>query len=109
MFSLMFLVIFFSISFCVLIVLNNVFVRLNIGKGTKYIITLLFIGISITSIIVLFTDYKIFEYIFIAQLGLLVLFWSCYGGNSAIKIYRNRAFHEFNEFNENDYEPINTN
>ena len=106
MFLLMLLVIFFSITFCILNVFHKLFLRININNNVKCVIILLFIGLSVATLIVWDKNYKIFEYIFISQLGLLILFWFCYGGNSVVKIYRNRAF---NEFNENDYEPINNN
>lgn len=109
MFLLMLLVIFLSITFCILSIFQKIFLRINMGNAGKCMITLLFIGSSIATLIVWDKNYKIFEYIFIGQLGLLILFWLCYGGNSVVKIYRNRAFIEFTEFNENEYEPINNN
>jgi hypothetical protein len=109
MFYLMLMVIFLSISFCIFNLLHKLFLRINIGNNAKCMITLLFLGSSVATFIVWENNYKIFEYLFIIQLGLLILFWLCYGGTSAVKIYRNQAFNEFIEFNENEYEPINNN
>jgi hypothetical protein len=109
MFLLMLLVIFLSISFCILNLLHKLFLRINIGNNAKGMIILLFVGYSVATLIVWEHNYKMFEYIFIGQLCLLIIFWCCYGGTSAVKIYRNRAFTEYSEITENDYDPINNN
>ena len=103
MFSLMLMGIFLSISFCILVVLNNLFLRLDTSKGVKLLVVLCLICLSVSSLVALYSNsnsnYKIFEYIFIGQLSLLILFWLCYGSSSVVKVYRNRAYEEYLEIN----------